>query len=312
MKTDLAARLRSHWHGQLSLWLVFFYCPFLILIPSGLATIVGIVGSVVLTAPSPNAGRWLVGATLATTDALAVWWCWGTIQTSFHMLSMNRLIAAAPVFALGFCATLLVISEVLPESYTSTRELVVEFQKERQEQKKAEPSWEKKPWTVTAQPELKRLIATGDIGWGSAKVLERALSVNPNLTLLEIDSLGGLVHEENLIVDIVRNHKMDTLVLNKCASACTGVFLAGERRYVGPIARMGFHQSGFRGRERDTKWSIPEYESAILYRAKGVSEDFMREALNTSYFSLWKPDVLDVKLSGFATNWWSDRPTKYQ
>lgn len=312
MKTGLAVRLQSHWQGQLSLWLVFFYCPFLIILPGGLAIIVALLGSATSMQPSPNAGRWLVWITLATTDVMAVWWCWGTIQTSFCMLSRNRLVSAAPVFAMGFGAMMIVISEVLPASYNSSRELLDELKRERQEQKKAERSWEKKPWTVTAQLELHRLIASGDIGWDSARILEKAIVANPDLTLLEIDSLGGLVREENLIIDIVRHHKMDTLVLSKCASACTGVFLAGERRYVGPLARLAFHQSGFPGRAHDTTWSAPEYESSILFRAKGVSEDFMKEALNTSYFSLWKPDVLDVKLSGFATNWWSDRPNKYQ
>lgn len=312
MKSGLADRLQSHWQGQLSLWLVFFYCPFLILVPAGLAIMVAIVVSVALMQPSPSAGRWLVWITLATTDAAAVWWCWGTIQTSLRMLSRNRLVSAAPVFAVGFGAMLAVISVVLPESYNTSYELLDELRSERQEQKRSERAWEKKAWTVIAQPELHRLIASGDIGWGSARILEKAIVENPDLTLLEIDSFGGLVHEENQIVDIVRHHKMDTLVLSKCASACTGVFLAGERRYVGPLARMAFHQSGYPGRAHDTIWSVPEYESSILFRAKGVSEDFMKEALNTSYFSLWKPDVLDVKLSGFATNWWSDRPSEYR
>jgi ATP-dependent protease ClpP protease subunit len=120
------------------------------------------------------------------------------------------------------------------------------------------------------------------------------------------------VHEENLIVDLIQVNNLDTLVLGKCASACTGAFLAGNRRYVGPEAKLGFHQAGYRGRPQDTQWDIPEYESSILYRAKGVAQDFSPEALNASYYSLWKPDVYDVKQSGFATNWWSERPKEFQ
>jgi Clp protease len=312
MKSDVTDCMRAHWHGELSLWMVFFYCPILVSIPCSVAAAVAMLSSVFFAEIPVSAGRWLFGSTIAATDAMTVWWCWGTMQKSLRMLSMNKLIAAAPVFAIGFYAAMLVMTELLPLSFSSTSEIIGEVRKERREQLNSESAWERKPWTVMAQPELHRLIAAGDIGWGSARALETAINANPELTLLEIESFGGLVREENLIVDMVRTHKMDTLVIGKCASACTGVFLAGNRRYVGPNARLGFHQSGFTDRAHDTKWSIPEYESAILYRAQGVSEDFTRQALNTSYFSIWRPDVLDVKLSGFATSWWSERPSKYQ
>lgn len=312
MTAQLGERLCAHWRGELSLGLIFLYCPFLVLIPSEVAVVVAMLGTLVFTATPLAASRWLFGLTIAATNAMAVWWCWGTMQKSMRMLSENKPFAAAPVFAVGFYAAMLVTMELLPESWSITSEIIGKARKERQEQISSESSRERKPWTVMAHPELHRFIASGGIGWGSAKALEKAISTNPELTLLEVESFGGLVHEENLIVDIVRKHKMDTLVIGKCASACTGVFLAGENRYVDPKARLGFHQSGFKDRAHDTKWSIPEYESAILYRAQGVSEEFTREALNTSYFSLWKPDVLDVKLSGFATNWWSERPAKYR
>jgi hypothetical protein len=137
--------------------------------------------------------------------------------------------------------------------------------------------------------------------------MEAALTAHPDIRLVEIESPGGYVHEMNLIVDLLRKHHMDTLVRGKCASACTEIFLAGERRYVGPEARFGFHQSGYAGRNRDTVWSISEYESSILMREKGVDEKFIHNALNTSYYDLWKPHVYDIKRDGFATHWWSER-----
>jgi hypothetical protein len=124
---------------------------------------------------------------------------------------------------------------------------------------------------------------------------------------MEVESSGGYVREADQIVDLIRKHGLDTLVRGKCYSACTEIFLAGNKRYVGPQARFGFHQSGYEGRGKDTQWSITEYESSIFYRGKGVSQQFMDQALNTSYYDLWRPDVYDVKVSGFATNWWSER-----
>lgn len=313
MRAVIFDRIRAHWHGNMSLWLVYFYCPFLILIPFGIAVVVGIVGTVLFSGWSRGAGQLLLLFAYVATDILLLWWCLGTIQKSLRLLSSQSLFLAAPVFASGYLGVFMFITEVAPQSLSDTAELVGEVQTERQlgRNHEREP-WEKIPWTVTAQPELHRLIAKGDIGNGSAKALEKAIFENPDITLLEIDSPGGFVREEEMVFNIVQEHKLDTLVLGRCSSACTGIFLAGERRYIGPKARLGFHQAGFRGRAHDTIWGTPEYSTSISYREKNVSEEFMQQALNTSYFSLWVPDPLDVKLSGFATNWWSDRPRRYQ
>jgi ATP-dependent protease ClpP protease subunit len=104
---------------------------------------------------------------------------------------------------------------------------------------------------------------------------------------------------------------MDTLVLETCASACTELFVSGRRRFVGPKARFMFHQSGYEGRPKNAVWDIPEYESSILLRAQGVAQNFADAALNEPNHGAWWPHVVDVKRSGFATHWWSDRPAEY-
>ena len=173
-------------------------------------------------------------------------------------------------------------------------------------------TWQKHPAIVIGVPELHRLSLTGDLGWGSAKALTQAIDAHPELQLIELDSTGGVVHEANVMADLIQKRNLDTLVRGKCASACTELFLSGRRRFVGPDARFGFHQSGYAGRKHDTVWSITEYESSIFYRSKGVSQKFADIALNESYYSSWRPHVIDVKRSGFATDWWSDRPKEYE
>jgi membrane-bound ClpP family serine protease len=172
-------------------------------------------------------------------------------------------------------------------------------------------AWESRPVRVLAEPQWHRLSLQGDMGWGSAAALERALREYPQTQVLELESPGGFVHESDLMVDLVQLHGLDTLARGRCASACTEVFLAGRRRFVGPQARFGFHQSGYEGRAQDTQWSTTEYEASILYRAKGVSADFAAQALNTSYYGLWRPPLLEVKRAHFATHWWSERPPEY-
>ncbi len=160
-------------------------------------------------------------------------------------------------------------------------------------------------------PELKRFKVAGPISEGSAKILESSIVRHPEIRLVELESPGGFVREAELMVLLLREHQLDTLVQGKCYSACTEVFLAGKRRFVGTDASFGFHQSGYTGRPLDTQWSITEHESAIFYRERGVSREFSQIALNTSYYGLWRPHVYDVKISGFATHWWSERPHDY-
>ena len=130
--------------------------------------------------------------------------------------------------------------------------------------------------------------------------------------MIELNSKGGYVSEMNRLVSIVESNHLHTFVREMCAIACTEIFLAGERRYIGPDAKFGFHQSGYKGRPHDTRWSIHEYMSSIDFRAKGLSEPFIGQALNTAYYDLWRPDVLELKRSGFATAWCSDRGSEYR
>jgi hypothetical protein len=234
------------------------------------------------------------------------------IGRSLMLLSAQRIWASVPAFAAGFVSLMWTLGTLLPATLETTWDVAVEAYEKQCQNAVDGASWRNQAWTVLAIPEIKRLVATGDIGKGSAKALALAIAQHPELTLVEFESLGGLVHEEDLVIDLIRKHKMDTLVLGRCASACTGVFLAGNRRFVGPDARFGFHQSGYAGRPKDTEWSIVEYETSIFYRERGVKDDFAQQALATSYYALWKPHVDDVKASGFATEWWTQRPVQYR
>jgi hypothetical protein len=236
------------------------------------------------------------------------WWCAGVHAMCMRSLERNRMARAMVLFLVSIQGFWWVVTDWTPMLLKSTHEDWTEVWHPMASESR---SWSKKPLQVLPLPELHRFSVTGGVGWGSAKAVEAAIAAHPEIRLMEIESTGGYVREADLIVDMVRKHGLDTLVRGKCLSACTEIFLAGSKRYVGPDARFGFHQSGYSGRERDTQWSITEYESSILYREKGVAKEFMDQALNTSYYDLWRPHVLDVKDSGFATHWWSERTGVY-
>ena len=162
------------------------------------------------------------------------------------------------------------------------------------------------PAQVVIDGNGQRLRLSGPIGNGSTASLALALAKNPKIALLELDSPGGYVDEAKAMRELLELKGIDTLVIRYCASACTDVFLGGNRRYVALDANFGFHQSGHCGKDAgDLSWGEREHEIATLFREKKVQRKFALMALGTSYFSLWQPSAVDVKDSGFATDWWS-------
>jgi hypothetical protein len=249
---------------------------------------------------------------VAGIGACGLWWCVGAFRKSNHLLSESRMTIAALVYVSACWASWQFGLFFLPVASSSIEALSDRIGEKHEYLADIQESNTKQPWRVTAQPELRRIIAEGRIGHGSGEALDRVVRQYPELRLLELNSKGGYVSEMNKLVAIVEGNQLDTFVREKCASACTDVFLAGEHRYIDPNAKFGFHQAGYKGRPRDTEWSITEYMTAIDYRAKRLPEPFISKALNTSYYDLWRPDALELKAAGFATAWWSERGPEYR
>ena len=300
----LLHRLKSHWSGEQDLVQVFGPCLVMIPVPA----LAGCIAAVSLNRFLPSSVRGTASFVLNTgllfSILAGIWWCKGVHAMWLNSLQSDRMIRATFLFLVAVQGAWWIATAWVPEFVRSAHGDWTEVWHPAATNSE---SWSKKPLQILVLPELHRISATGSVGWGSAKALETAIKENPDIHLIEVESKGGYVHEADLIVNLIQKHGLNTLARGKCYSACTLIFLAGQRRYVSPEARFGFHQSGYEGRERDTEWSSSEYESAIFYRGQGVRQDFMDKALNTSYYDLWRPHVYDVKTAGFATHWWSER-----
>lgn len=300
----LLHRIKSHWHGEQDLIQVFGPCLMVIAVPA----LAGCIAAVLLNSFLPSSVRgtasFILNTGLFLSILAGIWWCKGVHAMWLKSLQTNRMIRAALLFLTAIQGVCWIATAWIPEFARSAHE---DWTQVWHPAATNAESWSQKPLQILVLPELQRISATGSFGWGSAKALEAAIKENPNIHLLEVESKGGYVHEADLIVNLIQKHGLNTLARGKCYSACTLIFLAGQRRYVGPEARFGFHQSGYKGRERDTEWRSSEYESALFFRGQGVRQDFMDTALNTSYYDLWRPHIYDVKTAGFATHWWSER-----
>lgn len=301
---SLRHRVLTHLQGEQDLVQVFGTCLMLVFCPLVIGYMLALLLETFLPSSVRGTALFIRNASGLFTVIAGLWWCVGVHAMCMRSLERNRMLRAMFLFLVVLQGFWWVVTDWTPMLVKSTHEDWTEVWHPVASESRA---WSKKPLQVMPLPELHRFSVTGGVGWGSAKAIEAAIAAYPEIRLMEVESSGGYVREADQIVDLIRKHGLDTLVRGKCYSACTEIFLAGNKRYVGPQARFGFHQSGYEGRGKDTQWSITEYESSIFYRGKGVSQQFMDQALNTSYYDLWRPDVYDVKVSGFATNWWSER-----
>jgi hypothetical protein len=133
------------------------------------------------------------------------------------------------------------------------------------------------------------LEIAGGIDFGTAHDVQVLLSAAPGVTTVDLNSIGGWTVEAAKLRDIVRQRHLSTYTSDACASACTMIYMAGQRRYLGPHGRLGFHRSSFPGwtpeQERD---DAREQEREMV--AAGIAPEFAAKAWATPANDLWVPD----------------------
>jgi hypothetical protein len=83
------------------------------------------------------------------------------------------------------------------------------------------------------------------IKYADARELRQILRDHPGLTTLQLESDGGVRDAALEMAIAVVDAGLNTVVTERCESACTLVFLAGENRTLGRGARLGFHSGSW-------------------------------------------------------------------
>ena len=78
------------------------------------------------------------------------------------------------------------------------------------------------------------------ITFDDAKVIKQYLDKN-NIKTLRLTSKGGQQGAMLDIKDLVLKYKLDTEAKGECESACSIIFVAGQKRSVIGKAKLGFH-----------------------------------------------------------------------
>lgn len=289
------------WRGQYDILPTFLW--------GGLAMLVWtlIAWAVVLWAIDPTnydgsyrAKQWLLVCMVPAILVGVVWWCVSVMRSVMkRQAEMRSLALGAGAFVTCFVILLNAMAfsrGIAKEWFSGWWAMVTDDLRTAQ---------------VMHDPVLGRIVVRGDTGWGSYKALEAAINMKPKLTLVELQGPGGYVVEGYAMARLIERHKLDTVVLDRCYSACTLTMVAGQERYLGPNARLGFHRSGTDYLNVSKTWTKVDHYMADYYRLRGTSEDFVKRALDTPFNKLWIPSYQEVLGSGYVTKAWEERTTGY-
>jgi len=158
-----------------------------------------------------------------------------------------------------------------------------------------DPDW---PATSVGTRDNGRVITVaGPLRWSVVASLRDMLAAHPTARIIELDSPGGRVSTGLELHDVIQAHKLETLVRTACVSACTDAYLAGNRRWAGPSARLGFHQGAVGGA---TARAI-DNASARIYREAGLDPAFITRVL-TGGTGLWFPTMDELRAGNVVTD----------
>jgi len=153
---------------------------------------------------------------------------------------------------------------------------------------------------IRVQPDGKSLELAGAVGFGFAGRVTQALDRNPGVTTVYTNLYrGGLLGEAKILAAELRRRRLTTQVSGGCVSACTVVFLGGERRVMLGWARLGFHQPSIPGPAFLID-AIVSWREAAYLAAQGVEKEFAEKAMAVESEAMWYPEPSELVDAGVA------------
>jgi len=272
--------LRRHWRGELPLSLSLTGGLLLAALPVGAFYGVLVVYGADVRAP------WAMLAVLVAFHALVPvclsWYavgCWraaGGRGAWGWLARLGVMLGALVILA----ATALSAALTVPEGWAAYRD---------------DPDWE--PSSVRLRADGRAVLIDGPMRWSVVTQLDALLKAHSSIRLVHVSGPGGRVSTGFELFDMIHTRGLETLVTGDCSSACTDAFLAGKRRWLGPAARLGFHQGGIAG---NTDRAIDDATTRV-YREAGLQADFIVRVL-TGGHGLWVPTQEELLAARVATD----------
>jgi hypothetical protein len=152
---------------------------------------------------------------------------------------------------------------------------------------------------VEVTPDGRTIVLEGTLGAGSVDKVQKIIDASPDATTLELNSDGGRGQIAEELALRVRRRHLNTSVQDHCVSACTYIFLAGDKRELAEDAELGFHRVSALGVVASDKSIIQgmvEY-----YRSAGLRESFIDHIVATPPDDMWYPTRRELENAGVIT-----------
>lgn len=293
--------LIRHWRGQLPLWTSYWIIGFLgnitaLLIVLGLnqafSVDQGYEPSAIL------AGLILSWISIAV---IAIWQLVGVWRSASHYSARNTAIGGSSLW--GGLAKLAVAFGSLNLFTQFTHSAIPQISEMNKIVFEGDPDIPEYAFRIMRNGT--ELEITGGFKYGLTQDVERLLQATPNLKVIHLDSTGGRIAEAEKLFYFIRERNIQTIVANKCASACTIAFLGGIKRWARASAKLGFHQAYFPGMSPEELADANASGEEFL-RLVGLKENFIARAYQAPPEDMWYPTPSELLDAGVITGTASD------
>lgn len=140
----------------------------------------------------------------------------------------------------------------------------------------------------------------GVIDFGVTRELTQLLEKHESISVIVLDSHGGLVSEARGLAKLITRHDLTTYSEGVCSSACTHAYVSGKRRILGPGARLGFHSYRL---DSPYVWifmdPVEEQRGDLaFYHSRNIDSSFLERVLDTPHSTMWFPSHEELLAAG--------------
>ena len=151
------------------------------------------------------------------------------------------------------------------------------------------------------------------------------LAQNPEISTIDLNSLGGLTEAGLEIARVVSDFDVSTTVSGECSSSCALIFLAGKDRQLQTGGLLGFHrpiwsaagmEKHYNNHRSDERWGDAfDFSSWLMadtffvagkifqvYSDAGAAIDFAAATLSINNDQVWYPSRNELEVSGIITS----------
>lgn len=137
------------------------------------------------------------------------------------------------------------------------------------------------------------IYLNGGLGVDVSSAVAELIEQNPDVTGVILDSFGGLVYEGRQLANIIKERSLNTYSMEYCYSACTLAYIAGQERYLGQGASLGFHKysSAITSKYRvsASSFTVSQFADQGYFLNQGVHEQFVELMYKADPSQLWRP-----------------------